>query len=341
MKRSVSMQDIADSLGISKNSVYLALNDKPGISESLKAQVVNAATEMGYGSFPAEKTGTCIVVVLPEYLRGDMFFYADIFWSITEQAKRRGHLSFNIVVTREAEEALEMPAIPHGVAVVGLLVVGILRGDYVKKLHELGYPMISVDIPYRGVPITCVETANFTGGYDATQYLIDMGHRKIGFVGPIYSAQSVYNRWSGFRQAMDENQLPVEKNWCIRGHRNGRELFDTAEALHPYIHTMTSLPTAWFCAGDRIAVAIVNLMQLRGLRVPEDISVMGFDDLPVSEMILPKLSTMHVHRKRMGRIAVDSLIDAEKNSDGPMTISLASYLMERDSVAPPADAEDG
>lgn len=335
MKRSISMQDIADSLGISKNSVYLALNDKPGISQALKKQVVDAATGMGYGSFPAEKLNTAILVVVPEYLRNDLFFYTDVFWSIEAEAKKRGHLPVKTVISQKSEATLEMPAMPSGLQVVGLLIVGIFSKEYIQGLYQLGHPMLSVDIHYPFVPVTCVETANFIGGYDATQHLIDKGHRKIGFVGPIYSAQSVYQRWFGYRQAMDENQLPVEKSWCIRGHRNGLELFDTAELLRSHMEALGSLPTAWFCAGDRIAVAIVNLMQMRGLRVPEDISVMGFDDLPISEMILPKLTTMHVQRKRMGRMAVDTLIKADSNEDGPVTINLASRLVERDSVAPP------
>ena len=338
MKKSISMQGIADKLGVSKNSVYLALNDKPGVSGTLKQRIRDAAISMGYGEFPAKKQNVCIPVIVPEYLHGDMFFYADVFWAIDAEARRQGYLPVNTVVSRDAEARLEMPAMPMGMMVAGLLIVGILSKPYVKKLYELGLPMLSVDIHYPFVPISCVETDNFTGAYDATQYLIDAGHVSIGFVGPIYSAQSVYARWSGYRQAMDENQLPVDKQWCIRGHRNGLELFDTAEALLPHMEALEAMPTAWLCAGDRIAVAVVNLMQRRGLRVPEDVSVMGFDDLPVSEMILPKLSTMHVQRKRMGRIAVDHLINADNDDDGPITINLSTRLVTRDSVASPRSA---
>ncbi|MGN0764211.1 MAG: LacI family DNA-binding transcriptional regulator [Aristaeellaceae bacterium] len=337
MKRSVSMQDVADRLGVSKNSVYLALNGKNGISAALKEQILATAAEMGYGRTLARSNASCVVTVLPEYLRNDSFFYADVFWSIEDEVKRCGYLSMNAVVSTDMEAGLEMPALPQNMEIAGVVVVGIFADEYIQALYSLGYPMLSVDICYARTPISCVETANFTGGYDAANHLIAQGHRSIGFAGPIYSARSVYERWCGFRQAMEEHQLTVERRWRVTGRPGSRVLFDTVEDLSGAMQDVDDMPTAWFCAGDRIAVAMMNVLQMRGLSVPQDVSVMGFDDLPIAEMVMPRLTTMHVQRKRMGSMAVRLMLHDEMSTEGPCIVQLPAALVERDSVAAPKD----
>lgn len=226
-----------------------------------------------------------------------------------------------------------MPAIPADMELLGILVVGILKNEYVQALRTLNYPMVSVDIPYIRIPMTCVKSENFAGGYEATRYLIRQGHKNIGFVGPVYSAQSVYERWCGYRQAMDEQQLIVEEKWCVKGRCGKVDFFDTAQSLSDIMDKIEDMPTAWFCAGDRIALAVINLMQRRGIQVPQDVSVMGFDDLPISNMLLPRLSTMHVQRKTMGKLAVRTLLRESDTEESAISISLPCKLVERDSVA--------
>ncbi|NLG25742.1 MAG: LacI family transcriptional regulator [Clostridiales bacterium] len=333
-----TMQSIAANLGISRNSVFLALNDKSGVGEELRRQIMEEARRVGYGGYASQTPDAmsrCIIVVVPEYLHNDAFFYSDVFWAIESEAKKRGCIAINSTVTREAERTLALPALPEGMKVLGFLVIGVMDAAYVRKLYEAQLPMLSVDISYCDPPISCVGTANHSGGYLATRHLIEKGHRRIGFIGPVYAAQSVYERWCGFRQAMEQEGLPIDQGYDIIGRPGPFELFDTMEALSPLFDRLDGYPTAWFCGGDRIALAAINLLSMRGLRVPEDVSIMGFDDIPVAKMVFPQLTTVHVKRKRMGRLATEYLLRATEQHQELMHMCLPCSIVERGSIAAP------
>ena len=343
MKRT-TMSDIAQRLNISKNAVSLALNSKPGVSDELRQKIIETAAAMHYGSLSTYDSGKSkgILVVVPEYLYNDTFFYADIFWMIEREAKRQGCLSITSSISKDSEQQLCLPPIPPELNILGLLLVGILRPEYIAALRTLGLPIVSVDIAYPELPLDSVTSANLSGAYMAVSYLIQCGHREIGFVGPVHTAQSVYERWCGYQQALLHHHIPLSPGFSITGEADRFELIDTDAALEPYLDRVQSFPTAWFCAGDCTAVSLVKLLIRRGLRVPEDISVIGFDDIAVAQLLTPSLTTMTVNRKLMGKLAVERLLEISKNPhSNPVNISLPPTLMVRESVAPPGKLRNG
>jgi len=334
--KKVTMDDIARLLGISKNSVSLALNDKKGVSDELREQIIEKAIELNYGSFAARQDArsNCIVVIVPEYLHNDTFFYSEVFWAIENEAKRRGFVSINVGITREMEENLQLPQFQRDIPIYGVLVIGVLRRSYIQKLYELKHPMLTVDISYGNVPVGCVGAANMNGGYMATKYLIENGHKRIGFIGPAYVAMSVYERWCGFNLAMRNSGLPVCEEDVIFGENERFKLLNTLEDLEPYMADLNQGPTAWFCAGDRTAIAMINLLVKRGIRVPEEISVIGFDDIAMAEMIFPRLTTIRIDRKRMGKLAVENLCSlAASGEERAVIANIVGELVVRESVA--------
>lgn len=333
--KKVTMEDIAKSLGISKNSVSIALGNKSGVSDALRKRILERAAEMNYAGVAVapERRNRYIVAIVPEYLHNDAFFYSEIFWAIETEAKQRGCVSIHIGVTKEMENASTPPELPGDIDIVGLLAIGVMAEPFMRNLCALGLPLATVDIAYNHLHIGCVGTANLSGGYMATQYLISQGHRRIGFIGPIHTALSIYERWGGFQLAMRHADLAVSPAYNILGSGTAFQLFDTVEVLALYLQKIDHMPTAWFCAGDRIAIALVNLLSQRGVRVPDDVSVMGFDDLAVAQMLLPRLSTVRVDRKQMGRLAVEQLLRlAEDEARVPTNTSLLGTLVVRESV---------
>jgi len=270
---------------------------------------------------------------VPEYLHGDAFFYSEVFWAIEAEAKRRGYLPLNVGVTNDMEVGLIPPALPEEMRFVGLLAAGVMSAEYMAALCGMGLPILSVDIEYGDLPVGYVGSANLSGGYAATKYLIDCGHREIGFMGPINTALSIYERYCGFKLALRRAGIAGGAKYDIVGDRSGFQLFDAVDALEPHLNEIRDYPTAWFCAGDRIAIALCNLLARRGVSVPDDVSVMGFDGLNVSEMFLPRLSTVHVDRKRMGREAVAALCAlADDPERAPVNVNVLGTVIERDSV---------
>ncbi|MDR1440125.1 MAG: substrate-binding domain-containing protein [Clostridiales bacterium] len=335
MIKKATMADIAEQLGISKNSVSLALRGKQGVSDELRAKIAETATALSYGNFygRGDDKSRCILAIVPEYLQGDSFFYSDIFWAVEAESKLRGCISIHIGISKEMEETGAMPSFPKEVTILGLIVIGVLRESYVEKLFSLGYPMLSVDIAYHAIPIGCVGSSNLNGGFAATKHLIDNGHAKIGFIGPIFTAQSIYERWCGYQLAMRVSGLYADDGYCVTGKTTAFQLFDAPESFECFLDEMGEFPTAWFCGGDRIAVALIQLLSKRGVRVPGDVSVIGFDDIPVAQMIFPRLTTIRIDRKLMGRLAVSSLLDLSDQSEmGKTNINISGKLVVRESV---------
>jgi len=327
----VTMNDIAKQLNISKNAVSLALSNKKGVSDSLRKKVLDTARQMNYGNYmtPDEKS-SCVVSIVPEYIHNDAYFYSDIFWSIEKEAQKRGFISIMSGISASTERDLILPQIPPEMENKGYLVIGIVSDDYIDKLLQTGSSVISVDISHHDTQVRSITASNLPGGYTATKYLIEKGHKRIGFIGPIYSAQSIYERWCGFCQAMDVHGLKIEPGYNVIGNKNEFKLFDTVETIESLVNTIDKYPTAWFCAGDRIAAALINILTRKGIHIPDDISIIGFDDIPMSQLLLPALTTMSIDRKLMGKLALDALLDSKQNDI--QNINIPVTLIERDSV---------
>jgi LacI family transcriptional regulator/LacI family purine nucleotide synthesis repressor len=325
------MEDIARRLAVSKNSVSLALNNKKGVGDELRQKIVDTAREMQYAGAGRDKPrDRCVVSIIPEYIHNDAYFYSDIFWSIETECKNNGCISIMTSITKYAENDLLFPQMPTEMDIIGFLVSGVVGAPYINRLLHTGLPVVAVDINCPGAPVRSVTSSNLSGGYEAVRYLYGKGHKDIGFIGPAYAAQSVYERWCGFNQALGAFGLEYNPGFHVVGNKNEFKLFDTVENLEPLINLEGRYPTAWFCAGDRIAIALLNILTRRGLSVPGDISIIGFDDIHMSQMVFPALTTMRVDRKLMGKLAFEMLLDP-KLAYG-QNVSLSVTIVERGSV---------
>jgi len=340
-KRKVTMEDIASHLGISKNSVSVALNGKMGVSDELRKSILQTASQLQYGMYAHQRADSdCrhIVIIISENFEQDSFFYNELIWAIEKEAQLQNCIPVKHIVSHQAMTEREPPIFMVPTDSCRFLVVGILPDDYMRMLVDIGQPIISVDIQYPRLNIGYVGASNFEGGVLATEYLISQNHKKIGFIGPIFAAQSVYHRWCGFQQTLTMHGLDINEKHCIVGDKNEPELFKTLELFNTLrtiegcLDQLEDMPTAWFCAGDRIAVAMINYCSKKGIGVPKDVSIMGFDDITIAQMTFPQLTTVRVDRKAMGMVAVNYLLGNHSLSMADMNISLSAQLTIRDSV---------
>jgi DNA-binding LacI/PurR family transcriptional regulator len=333
MNTKTSMQDIADHLGISKNAVSLALNQKTGVSEELRARVFEAANRLNYRTEAksTKKKRSNLLVLLPEYIRNDTIFYYEVFWSIEKRAKENGYTAVISSVTKEMEEQLILPELYHEIVFQGILLVGVLASSYVRTIYDLEIPLVTVDHYYDSLQIDAVVTANVEEAYKIVMHLIVKGHQQIGFIGAIEMTKSFKERWTGYQNAMSDAGLIVDPSHCITSASPLEVLNSNPEELFAHLDSMTSMPTAWFCANDRIAIAFIQLLIAKGYRVPEDISVVGFDDIEAAQMIIPRLTTIQVQREQLGYEAVDFLIRKIDYGGSPAKIAIYGQLVERDS----------
>lgn len=335
-KKKVTLQTIADELGISKYAVSLALNGRPGVSDELREKVIATAQNMNYEKLHqmVDRKNKNILVLIPAYIRNDMSFYNAVYWAIEKESAEQGYNAILTSVNPEMEEQLQLPTVFEDVGCIGIIAVGIFAEPYAKMLTELGKPLVLLDQYYNSIQIDSVMAANEEGAYQAVDYLIQQGHRDIGFVGSITMASSIYERWFGYYKAMAAHGLTIPEAHCITDPSPLSVLLHDEQVLDTYLSKMESFPTAWFCAGDMVAIAMMKALKKRGLSVPDDISIASFDDIEMAKMVVPNLTTYNAPRNLMGINAVQLLLRKAETNIHPRKITLYGELAIRDSVKP-------
>jgi LacI family transcriptional regulator/LacI family purine nucleotide synthesis repressor len=192
-------------------------------------------------------------------------------------------------------------------------------------------PVLLINGQLPGTDLNRIYADERLGAELATQHLIDLGHRRIAFAGGYRFMSNSVQRIQGFRKTMERNGLAVCPEWTlVTGYSadSGKEAFET-------LHSMGELPTAVFCANDQIAIGMLKAARKAGLKVPEDLSLVGFDDIPYASYSIPELTTVSLRSYEVGRSALDLLhrmIGKEKVSKRTV---VKPELIVRESTAPP------
>ncbi|WP_433946197.1 LacI family DNA-binding transcriptional regulator [Paenibacillus sp. SN-8-1] len=334
--KKVSMQDIADRLQISKNAVSLALMDKKGVSEEMKIRIIQTAKEMGYGPYGKKQVDhPNLLVVVPDritsYDDNDHFhFYHDMIWGLESSIRRSGYNAIIVRVDQAMEKDLILPGLFEDIKYKGVILFGIMEKAYARMIWKLDTPLVMLDSYYRDLPCPAVTSANMEGAYQAVEHLIGRGHTRIGFIGPTNLTTSHEERWYGYWRAMQQSGIKIEEKWCLTSSSG----FDsTWQEISTFLDRMDELPTAFFCGNDRIALLLSETLQKRGIQLPSDVSIIGFDDLNMSEASNPPLTTMRVNKTGMCNAAVEMLISQQNSSREAVRWSISPLLVERSSTA--------
>ncbi|WDU82427.1 LacI family DNA-binding transcriptional regulator [Caloramator sp. Dgby_cultured_2] len=177
------MKDIAEKLNISINAVSLALNDKDGVSEKTKAEVIRIANELGYlkvsSSNNKDKSKNICILIESRYFR-DVYFYSKVIIGIENEARKNDYV---IIVSLLDKYTFEVPTCITNKKVDGILIVGAINDNYLEKILKYNIPVVLVDHASFKLPTDAILTQNFFGSYKATNYLLEKGHKKIGFWG--------------------------------------------------------------------------------------------------------------------------------------------------------------
>lgn len=340
-KKKVSMQTIADRLQISKNAVSLALLNKKGVSEEVRRRVIAAAKELGYGRFGEPKLpehGNILVLVperIMDYEDNDHFqFFHDMIWGIEGSIRNRGLNAVLVRITADMEQRLELPRHCAEIAYRGIVLFGALKEAYARRVWELDVPLVMLDSYHRSLPCPAVVSANVEGAYEAVSLLIASGHQEIGFIGPVNLASSHEERWQGYWKAMFDHHLTIQREYILTHSGSYQE---SRQEIHNFLKGMDPLPLpqAFFCGNDRIAYLLAEELEQRGLRVPEDIAIVGFDDLQYQGGIDIALTTMRVEKERMCEAAADLLLSLTENLREAVRIYISPTLISRTSHLKP------
>ncbi|MFZ5986597.1 MAG: LacI family DNA-binding transcriptional regulator [Bacillota bacterium] len=339
MSKKVTMEDIAKKLGITKNTVSLALRNMPGINEKTRELIFETAKKNGYNykkkgyNTTKEKDSISknICLMLSDDTRNSVGFFSFIQYGIESEAKKN-HLN-TILYCFDENKKFEPPVCIKDDIISGIITLGRVTRKTIESITRLNLPLVIVDHFFDDIKASYILSDNVSGGYIATEYLIKSGHRDIGFFGNVFSSTSFYDRYLGYLKALGQYKIPVNPSFSIMDDSMADLLNNGLELVVKAMRKITKLPTAMFCCNDIEAIAILKALSAMGMNVPDDISIVGFDNIESSKSVTPELTTMHISKELMGERAVKKLISKMNEEEYPEEkILLPAHLVERQSV---------
>jgi len=333
MDRDLTMKDIAEKADVSVATVSRVLNNTKPVSSELRKKVLDIVKKTGYKpnalarSLIKQRTGT-IGVIIPDM---DNETFADLIKGIELITDKNDYVILVTNTMGEVKKELKMFNLFEERRLDGIIFSGVsLTEKHIDFFERYKIPTVVVGQTFNKLDFPSVTIDNFQASFDITEYLIDLGHKDIAMIrGPIYDIQAGKERLLGFKTALRENNYPVNKDFIVEGDFTINSGYKAMEK----IWRNELKPTAIFSASDKMAIGALNYCLDHGLKVPEDISIVGFDDMELATAVRPTLTTIHQDQVEKGIKTAEILLDLiEKEENESYNIQLPYTLIERDST---------
>ena len=315
MAKAVKLADIAAVVGVSTVTVSKALSDQKGVSEELREKIKQLAEEMGYQPPSTNKK----LAAAKQYNIGVLIqeIYLDKYASF--------------LVSRADVLAGNTPVIVQEKRVDGIVVIGTMEKNYLLNLEEnADVPVVYMDYYDNSREVDTVISNSFYGSYMLTNYLYDMGHRDIAYVGTLCATNSITDRYLGYLKSLMEHGIELKQEWIIPD----RDIQTGKIDLDRDIQLPEHMPTAFVCNCDLTAGYLIKKLQKAGYRIPEDVSVVGFDNYLYPGTCDINITTYEVDISEMARRTIHKIlkkIGNEKYTSGVFIVD--GHLVHKDSVA--------
>lgn len=331
-KRKVTLDTIADRLGVTKVTISKALNNQPGVSAELKKRIVQTSLELGYTTKTATKMANTVsklgFLVPKRFFLDTDNFYTRIYYHMNQECAQR-NISLSLYILNPEQEgnfSVPLSLDKDQSDLNGLFIVGELSEEYIRMLSSFPLPIIAIDFYKADLSFDCILSDNYQSGYLVTKHLIDKGHVQIGFVGDPHYTSSVMDRYCGYLKALTTYNIELNKDWhIINNDANGSYLIDFS--------LPKELPTAYVCHCDMAAYKLLIKLQSEGITVPDQVSIISFDNTDLSQTLVPALSSVNISKHDFATEAVSLMLWRLKHSQEQHKHTyLKSSLIHRDSV---------
>jgi len=333
------IKDIAEKANVSQATVSLVLNQKPGVSTMTRERILKIARDMDYGSprrdiLSRTENGTIRFLKIAMHghtvNRDHNVFISDY---IDGLARAAGVYDYNLEISSfRGQPVEEIIKTVGGPALRGIVVLGTeLAPQDIEAFGRVTLPTLFLDTYYDFIDSDFVDMNNKDAVYKIVNHLLANGHREIGFVRSTVETNNFQLRDIGFRKAVAALHVPIKEEHIY----NVDSTFQGAyQDMLNLLAKRPELPSALFCTNDIIAYGAIKALRELGYAIPDDVSVVGFDDLPLSSVMEPALTTMQVPKKQMGEIAVNLLTNRIENGGGmpPVKVQVSGELIVRESV---------
>ena len=306
MVKAVKLADIAEKVGVSVVTVSKALSGQKGVSEEMRTRIKELADEMGYTPIHAVQTGrtrsyTIGVITFETYFTRFASFYWKMYQEFATRAVKKNCFSMLEVIS-----------------------------NYLKMLYlNKKIPMVFMDFYDDEDVVDCVVSAGFNGMYRMTDYLIKNGHTRIAYVGSLMFTESITDRYFGYCKALMESGIEVRQDWIIKD----RDYSDGVIGMEYRLLLPKEMPTAFVCNNDVTAYSLIKQLEEKGYRIPDDISVVGYDDYLYAEYGDSKITTYMVDMGEMSKIALSCIIRRIENISVNASVHIVNgKIIERTTV---------
>ncbi len=331
----VTIIDVAAKAGVSFGTVSRVINNDVHVKQETRERVMEAMQQLGFvvnrqaRSLAGGKSDS-IGVLVPDlgtgYI-GEIIRGIDAELSLTD-------LDLILYTTHRtaSKEANYVANLAKGMVDGLLLVLPRSPANFIGTLTQRSFPFVLIDHQGTGQDCPAVGATNWQGAYNATEYLIKLGHKRIGFITGSMDLGCAVDRLEGYRSALRTYHLPDVPELIYEGTFFQPDGYAGASAMLD----LPVPPTAIFASNDVMAMGVMDAVRNRGLRVPADVSIIGFDDIPQASLVRPALTTVSQPLEKMGRVATQMLLDLLRHPEKEAErIELPTELVVRDSCQPP------
>ena len=334
----VTIKEIANMANVSTATVSMVINNKPGISSSTRKRVLSIVESYGYNVSPLKnslmkRNGTIQLTIYKKHSQvvADTAFFEALIAGIESTARLSGYqLTIKSVTSQRLETDMILSEWDDD-TVDGILLLGteMDTGDMCRAM-KIDKPLLVLDACFLGICSNYVVIDNINGVYMGVKHLIENGHRKIGYLRSSIVIRNFLERFEGYTKAMADSNLECDNSYIVPL----RSTIEGAyEDMTAYLADNPELPSAFFADNDIIACGAMKALKETGVKIPQDVSLVGFDDMPFCTIIEPALSTISVNKKMLGTFAVENLIGLISNNEDYHSKTLLGVdLISRDSV---------
>jgi LacI family transcriptional regulator len=336
----ITIKDIARIAGVSVSTVSLVLSGGGYVSDATRKKIERVIAKHDYHPrqsarrLRSKMTGNIGFIISDVHLFGNEFFYSRVLLGVELEARKRDYYVLLTTIGQSFSPTNDVPRFIKSRDVDGIIIAGGVPHELIEYVHELKVPYVLVDYQHPSIPSNLVLIENYGGAYNAVMHLINLGYRRIAFVGGSFYHSSIKERFKGYQAALSEA---------------GLDEISKDQALHVLVDEETSDQIGYsgicaiidqsvtfdavVCGNDTTAIGCLRALQQRALNVPGDVGLLGFDDIRYAIETQPTLTTVHVHKLEMGQQATRLIFDLLDHPEtGQQTRSILTELVVREST---------
>lgn len=332
-------KEIAEILKISPAAVSLALNNKHGVSEETRRRVLalrNGSVAAEFNSLQQRNMNASQLLFIVLKKHGNVICDTPFFMTLSETLHQQTSIEgygLQVSYFEPRDDVEKYLQSLNAARYDGILVLGTeAKAEDIAVIRALGKPTMVLDAWFDDQPVDCVLMDNESGVRQAMRYASAQGHRKIGFIGSYVQANNFRDRYRAYRAALNELELPFDGRYVHFIHST---VDGASREMQRILQDRPELPTLFVCANDLLAMGVMDALNRAGYAVPGDVSVIGFDDMPVSAHVNPPLTSVSFHTRKMAKMAVEILVGRireDHGDDGHMRCMVNADLKIRKSV---------